>query len=144
MKLKSPLQSRASRWHSGKESCHVGDARDAGSIPGLGRSPGGGNGNSLQYSCQENSMDRGVWRATVHGVVKSWTQLSEHSNVYFVIIWYYFSWEDYFRVDRLSELQLCYYLMNQKVYLFLKLKENTEVHEKIYILIANIRINLFA
>ena len=40
---------------------------------GLGRSPGEGNGNPLQYSCLENSMDRGAWRATVHGVAKSWT-----------------------------------------------------------------------
>ena len=43
---------------------------DAGSIPGLGRSPGGGNGNLLQYSCLENSMDRGTWWATVHGIAK--------------------------------------------------------------------------
>ena len=41
------------------------------------RSPGGENGNPLQYSCLENLMDRGAWRATVHGVAKSWTQLSE-------------------------------------------------------------------
>ena len=47
-----------------------------GSIPGLGRFPGEGNGNPLQYSCLENSMDRGAWRPTVHGVTKSWTQLS--------------------------------------------------------------------
>ena len=53
---------------------HVGDP---GSIPGLGRSTGEGNGNPLQYSCLENPMDRGVWRATVHGVAKSRTQLSE-------------------------------------------------------------------
>ena len=45
-----------------------GNTRHSGSIPGLGRSPGGGQGNSLQYSCLENSMDRGVWQATVHGV----------------------------------------------------------------------------
>ena len=49
---------------------NAGDTGDAGSIPGLGRSPAGGNGNPLQYSCWENSMDRGVWRATVHGVTK--------------------------------------------------------------------------
>ena len=55
----------------GKESaCSVGDL---GSIPGLGRSPGGGHGNSLQYSCLENSMDRRAWQTTVHGVAKSWT-----------------------------------------------------------------------
>ena len=49
---------------------HAGDIRDAGSIPGLGRRPGEGNGNPLQYSCLENSMDRGAWWATVHGVTK--------------------------------------------------------------------------
>ena len=47
-----------------------------GSIPGSGRSSGGGNGNPLQYSCLENSMDRGACQATIHGVVKSWTQQS--------------------------------------------------------------------
>ena len=52
------------------------NAGDAGSIPGLGRSPGGGNGNPLQYSCLENPMDIGAWRATVHGVTKSQRQLS--------------------------------------------------------------------
>ena len=52
---------------------NVGDARDAGSIPASGRSPQEGNGNPIQYSCLENSMDRGVWRAIVHGVAKSRT-----------------------------------------------------------------------
>ena len=47
------------------------DTREAGLFPGLGRSPGGKNGNPLQYSCLENSMDRGAWRATVCGVTKS-------------------------------------------------------------------------
>ena len=56
----------------------AGDARDTGLIPGLGRSPGEGNGNPLQYSFLENSMERGSWRAIVHGVTKSWTQLSTH------------------------------------------------------------------
>ena len=46
---------------------------DGGSIPGLRRFPGEGNGNPLQYSCLVNAMDRGTWRATVHGVAKSWT-----------------------------------------------------------------------
>ena len=50
---------------------NAGDTRDLGLIPGLGRSPGGGHGNPLQYSCLENPMDRGAWRATVHGVAES-------------------------------------------------------------------------
>ena len=49
----------------------AGDTRDAGSIPGLERSPGEGTGNPLQYSCLENSMDRGAWPGTVHGAAKS-------------------------------------------------------------------------
>ena len=52
---------------------NAGDVRTAGSIPGLGRSPGGGHGNPLQYSCLENPMDREAWRATVHGVTESRT-----------------------------------------------------------------------
>ena len=52
------------------------NAGDLGSIPGSRRSPGGGNGNPLQYSCPGNPVDRGAWWATVHGVAKSWTQLS--------------------------------------------------------------------
>ena len=54
-------------------SANARDIRDVGSIPGLGGSPGGGNGNPLQHSCLENPMDRGAWRATIHGVTKSWT-----------------------------------------------------------------------
>ena len=54
---------------------NAGGVRDAGSIPGLGRSPGGGPGNPLQYSCLENPQDRGAWWAIVHGVANSWTQL---------------------------------------------------------------------
>ena len=49
-------------------SANAGDVRDVGSNPGLGRSPGGGHSNPLQYSCLENPMDRGTWRATVHSV----------------------------------------------------------------------------
>ena len=51
----------------------AGDVRDAGSISGSGRSLEGRHGSSLQYSCQENLMDRGAWQATAHGVTKSWT-----------------------------------------------------------------------
>ena len=61
-------------WLSGKESAFK--AGDLGLIPGLGRSPREGNGNPLPYSCLENSMDRGAWQATVHGVAKSRTRLS--------------------------------------------------------------------
>ena len=58
----------------GKNSAtNVGDTRDVGSIPGLGRSLGVGNGNPLQYSCLENSMDREAWWAIVHEVAKSQT-----------------------------------------------------------------------
>ncbi|XP_060265516.1 coiled-coil domain-containing protein 25 isoform X2 [Ovis aries] len=55
---------------------NAGDTRDVGLIPGLGGSPGGRNSNPLQHSCLENPMDRGAWQAAVHGVAKSWTQLS--------------------------------------------------------------------
>ena len=53
---------------AGKE--YICNAGDLGSIPGLGRSPGGGHGNSLQFSCLKNPMDRGAWKAIVHGVTK--------------------------------------------------------------------------
>ena len=52
---------------------NAGNARDAGSIPGSGRSPRVGNGNQLHYSCLENPMDKGAWRDIVHGVAQSWT-----------------------------------------------------------------------
>ena len=52
---------------------NAGDIRDIGLIPGLGRSPGVGNGNLPQYFCLGNPMDRGAWLARVHGVAKSWT-----------------------------------------------------------------------
>ena len=58
---------------------NAGDERDLGLIPGSGRTPGEGHGNPLQYSCLENSMDRGAWQATVHGLTKSWTRLSTHT-----------------------------------------------------------------
>ena len=62
---------------SGKESaCQCRRHREKGLIPGSGRSPGGGHGNPLQYSCLENPMDRGAWRATAHGVAESQTRIS--------------------------------------------------------------------
>ena len=54
---------------------NAGDIKDVGSIPGMGRSPGGGHGKPLQYSCLENPMDKGACQATVHRVTKSQTQL---------------------------------------------------------------------
>ena len=68
------LVSFPSRSDGKTSACNAGDL---GSIPGSGRSPGEGNGNPLQYSCLEKSMDRGAWQATVHGVAKSQTQVSD-------------------------------------------------------------------
>ena len=56
-----------------------------GSIPGLGRSPGKGNGNPLQEYCLENPMDGGAWQATVHGVAKSRTRLSNFTSLHFIV-----------------------------------------------------------
>ena len=81
----------------GKASAY--DAGDLGSIPGLGRSPGEGNGNPLQYYCLENPMDRGAWQATVHGVTKSRTRLRDFtSSLYFMLlrglegVFFFFNW----------------------------------------------------
>ena len=63
-------------------SASAGHIRDAGLIPGSGRSPGGGDGNALQYFCLENPMDRGVWWATVHGVAQSQTWLKRLSTMH--------------------------------------------------------------
>ena len=60
---------------------NAGDGRDVGSIPGSGRSPGGGQGNPLQYPCLENPMDREAWQATVHRMAQSQTKsLSTHAQ----------------------------------------------------------------
>ena len=67
----------------------AGDVKDAGSIPGLGRSPGGGSGNPLQYSSLENPMDRGAWWAIIHRVAKSQTQLkrlSPHAKLLYNVV----------------------------------------------------------
>ena len=58
------------------------NAGDAGSLPGLGRSPGEGNSNPFQYSCLKNLMDKGAWRATVHRVSKSRTQINDWVNMH--------------------------------------------------------------
>ena len=70
---------------------NAGDKGDSGSIPGSGKSPGGGHGNPLQYSCLENPMDRGAWRATVHGVAESDATEQAHTHfdtpeIYFVVV----------------------------------------------------------
>ena len=69
------------RWLSGKETtCNAGDAGDTGLIGGSGRSPGGGRGNPLEYSCLEKPMDRGAWGAMVHRVAE-W-KVSEHTRMH--------------------------------------------------------------
>ena len=94
------------RWLSSTEfSCNAGDS---GSIPGLGRSPGGGHGNTLQYSCLENSMDWGAWQAIAHRVAKSQKWLKQlstytgfsHYHVVIKIFSHIFFW---------SKSQLCYF-----------------------------------
>ena len=69
---------RVLKWHSGKKysTCNARDARDAGSAPGSGRSPGAGNGNPFQCSCLENPMARRAWQPTRHRVAKSRVRLS--------------------------------------------------------------------
>ena len=71
--------SRLPWWLSSKESAC--NAENLSLVPGLGRSPGGGHGNPLQYSCLENPMDRGAWQAVVHWVSQSWTQLKQLSSI---------------------------------------------------------------
>ena len=66
---------------SKESACNAGDTC---SVFGSGRSPGEGNGNSLQYSCLENPMDEGAWWATVHGITKSQTQLSDFTSLHFI------------------------------------------------------------
>ena len=85
--LRNPLRMLHMQWldfpggTSGKESpASAGDGRDTSLIPESGRSAGGGNGNPLHSSCLGNPMGRETWRATVHGVAKSWTRLSMHAS----------------------------------------------------------------
>ena len=66
------VTSQVAHWVK-NSTANAGDTRDAGSIPGSGRSPGEGNGNPLQYSCLGNPMDGGAWRTTIHGIAKSRT-----------------------------------------------------------------------
>ena len=63
---------------------NAGDSKEVGLLTGSGRFPGEGNGNLIQYSCLENSMDRGAWWATVHGVAKSQTQPSTCTHMHII------------------------------------------------------------
>ena len=88
----------------GKEStCSAGDTEDMGSVAGLGRFPGGGHGNPLQYSCLENPMDRGAWQAIVDRVTKSWTWLKWLSTAQEYV---YLVFKDFF----LSIQNMCWFV----------------------------------
>ena len=76
-----------SLWRGSEVKASARNAGDPGSIPGLGRSPGEGNGNPLQYSCLENPMEEGAWWATVHGVAMSRTRLSNFTYFTFHLLW---------------------------------------------------------
>ena len=73
---------RVPQWLRDKESGNAGDAGDMGLIPGPGRSPGGGHGNPLQYSCLGNCMDIETWQAVVHGAFKE-SEMTEHAVTHF-------------------------------------------------------------
>ena len=73
---------RVPQWLRDKESGNAGDAGDMGLIPGPGRSPGGGHGNPLQYSCLGNCMDMETWQAVVHGAFKE-SEMTEHAVTHF-------------------------------------------------------------
>ena len=78
------------RWLSAKEpTCQCGRQRRRALVPGSGRSPGEGSGNPLQYSCLENSMDRGAWWATVHGVTKGQTPHTHIHTHISMSVWYF-------------------------------------------------------
>ena len=102
---------------------NAGDKRDAGSIPRLGRSSGGGHGNPLQYSFLENPMDRGAWWATVHRVTKSQTQLkwlSTHKQEWNIAIYsnvddlrdYHTKWS---KSDREKQIDDITYVESKKI-----------------------------
>ena len=79
-KQEGKYNSKDNIWVSGVAQwapANAGDTEDTDSTPEFGRSPGAGNGSSFQYSCLENPMDRGIWQATVHGIAKHWTWMSD-------------------------------------------------------------------
>ena len=108
-----------------ESSCNAGDIRDKVWILGSGRSPGEGNGNPLQYSCLENPMDRGAWWATVHGVAKSQTRLSNFTftfHTYIRICVYIFldhsiyNIKDNHTISAISSILKEYYVGNCSLY----------------------------
>ena len=93
------------------------DEGDPGSIPGLGRSPGEGNGNPLQYSCLENPMEGGAWKATVHGVAKSRTRLSDFTFTFQALPKNaYHIYTLYTHMSRFSCLKTTYIIENSTYY----------------------------
>ena len=104
----------------------VGDIRDTGLIPSLGRYPGGGHGNTLHYSCLENPTDREAWQATVHRVTKSQTRLRQfctHAHIHICTLFRLFSHIGHYRILRRSpssETQVrwpsSFLTTNQKIY----------------------------
>ena len=82
--IHSPLVGFPGGLHRKESACNAGDLD---SVLGSGRSPGEGNGNPLQYYCLENPMDRGAWKATVYGVAKSWTRLSDFTFMHWRRKW---------------------------------------------------------
>ena len=103
---------------------NAGNVRDVGSIPGLGRCPGGGHGNPLQYSCLENPMDRGAWRATVHRVTKSGTRLkrlSMHAHIQvdtFQLFGFFPSYLDYgFGERKITEVKCHFHHIISRVHM---------------------------
>ena len=102
------------------------NAGDPGSILGLGRSPGEGNGNPLQYYCLQNCVDRGAWWATVHGVAKSWTSLSDFTFIFNSPL------PDLYFIDQVIQPQRHYFKKHCYEY-----KVDTQVNDKIYLYIIN-------
>ena len=91
------------------------NAGDLGLIPGLGRCPGEGNGSLLQYSCLENPMDGGAWKATVHGVAKSWTWLNDFTSLYMIFKSHYYKVQKHVNTIKilLKSLEIHFFFFKQ-------------------------------
>ena len=113
-------------WWLKESTCNTEHAEDVRSIPGLGRSPGGGHGNPLQYSCQENPMNRGAWRATVYRVTRSQTWLKWQRR------WILRVLQDYWTCTLHPETKLCCLLYwNEAFLLFISIPEMVMGHQKV-------------